>query len=501
MTTTPEIVQHGWLTKSPPAKGLFKPRWRRRWFILRTGSYPNQFVLEYFTDESRRRLKGQINLDECEQIAAPLSVQDRHKYTFNLRTPSRVYYLAADTEPEMNKWVTCLCQVCGLKTVEEEGTEMYTRPGDENNQPEVMDNHESDESSPSVSESISEVNWATHPAKKEGSDAESVSAQPERPVATAPPRPPKKTVSAITATNSPQCIESSKPLLQSASTRNCFSYDNFEETHDSSSTCSSLHSPPGSAGALYSNITDISPVYQNPPSISGNPVSQSQMNLSTTPADSSARGTLPPKVDRNLKPDLRKPIESPSYKSFQQQSPTGSYPSKHSSGAMTLPSSKSSQRQVSGAGPKFDRNWKAPDSKLTLGPTPAQIKGQAANNFAKVPTVKCQSKCHMNTLPSSQRRRVGPAISPHGKKPQFFHEYEPPPELIYLQIDSKTSEGDPRHTSSKISHTRSPSASHAEDAGSVEYKLIDHVKTQALNHTRQDREEQLRANHGSKNLK
>ena len=34
---------------------------------------------------------------------------------FDIRTPSRIYYLKCATENEMNRWVDCLCQVCGLK--------------------------------------------------------------------------------------------------------------------------------------------------------------------------------------------------------------------------------------------------------------------------------------------------------------------------------------------------------------------------------------------------
>ena len=34
---------------------------------------------------------------------------------FTIRTPKRLYYLAAETEDEMNRWVDCVCHVCGLK--------------------------------------------------------------------------------------------------------------------------------------------------------------------------------------------------------------------------------------------------------------------------------------------------------------------------------------------------------------------------------------------------
>lgn len=34
---------------------------------------------------------------------------------FDIKTPKRIYYLCAETEQEMNRWVDCVCQVCGLK--------------------------------------------------------------------------------------------------------------------------------------------------------------------------------------------------------------------------------------------------------------------------------------------------------------------------------------------------------------------------------------------------
>ena len=43
-------------------------RWRRRWFVLQQGKLPRQYVLNYYADENKRRLKGTIPLDECEQV-------------------------------------------------------------------------------------------------------------------------------------------------------------------------------------------------------------------------------------------------------------------------------------------------------------------------------------------------------------------------------------------------------------------------------------------------
>ncbi|RXG50941.1 GRB2-associated-binding protein 2 [Armadillidium vulgare] len=39
---------------------------------------------------------------------------------FDIKTPKRVFYLCAETEEAMNRWVDCVCQVCGLKVMSQE---------------------------------------------------------------------------------------------------------------------------------------------------------------------------------------------------------------------------------------------------------------------------------------------------------------------------------------------------------------------------------------------
>ncbi|XP_065335410.1 GRB2-associated-binding protein 2 [Cloeon dipterum] len=117
-----EIVHEGWLTKSPPTQRLWRAvsRWRRRWFVLRQGDLPAQYWLEYYTDKKCLKLKGRIDLDQCEQVdagiesPAHLRVKCRENL-FDLKTPRRTYYLAADSKVEMDKWVECVCRVCGLR--------------------------------------------------------------------------------------------------------------------------------------------------------------------------------------------------------------------------------------------------------------------------------------------------------------------------------------------------------------------------------------------------
>ncbi|XP_015118367.1 GRB2-associated-binding protein 2 isoform X1 [Diachasma alloeum] len=123
LKTSQEIVHEGWLIKSPPTKRwravCITLRWRKRWFALRhSGELPGQYFLEYYTDRRCRKLKGHIDLDQCEQVDAGLRFENRkqkYQYMFNVKTPKRIYYLVAESEADMNKWVDAVCQVCGLK--------------------------------------------------------------------------------------------------------------------------------------------------------------------------------------------------------------------------------------------------------------------------------------------------------------------------------------------------------------------------------------------------
>ncbi|XP_019881614.1 GRB2-associated-binding protein 1 isoform X2 [Aethina tumida] len=121
-----EVVFEGWLTKSPPDKRIFRARWRKRYFSLtNTGELPGQYVLTYYTDRHCRKLKGTINLDACEQVDLGLAFREKNlklDHVFDIKTPTRTYYLAAETEEEMKSWVDNICKVCGLKSSEDAGT-------------------------------------------------------------------------------------------------------------------------------------------------------------------------------------------------------------------------------------------------------------------------------------------------------------------------------------------------------------------------------------------
>merc|ERR1712154_73006 len=75
--TSPAIIHSGWLTKSPPSESasLFKPRWRKRWMVLLQGTDSESYLLCYYTDESKTKLKGTINLKHCMTISSSLLVE------------------------------------------------------------------------------------------------------------------------------------------------------------------------------------------------------------------------------------------------------------------------------------------------------------------------------------------------------------------------------------------------------------------------------------------
>jgi len=118
-----EVLCEGWMVKSPPLEtkpipgySLFKAKWRRRWFVLQQGKVPRQYLLNYYTDDTKKRLKGTIPLDDCEQVEHGLvDRKGNYDYMFSINTRSRSYFLAVDTVKEMDTWVNMVCKACGLK--------------------------------------------------------------------------------------------------------------------------------------------------------------------------------------------------------------------------------------------------------------------------------------------------------------------------------------------------------------------------------------------------
>ena len=111
-------IHEGWLTKSPPLesqKSIFKARWRKRWVVLQQGELADQFLLQYFTDQSKSKLKGTINLKHCMGISSNLIVESEKKsqaYMFSLSTPDRVYHFSSDSKQLTQTWVEIISNAC-----------------------------------------------------------------------------------------------------------------------------------------------------------------------------------------------------------------------------------------------------------------------------------------------------------------------------------------------------------------------------------------------------
>ncbi|OCT93294.1 GRB2-associated-binding protein 2 [Xenopus laevis] len=120
-----EVIHCGWLRKSPPEKKLRRYAWKKRWFILRSGRMSGDpDVLEYYKNDHTKKPIRVINLSCCEQVDAGLTFNKKElqdSYIFDIKTSDRTFYLVAETEEEMNKWVRSLCQICGFNQSEENG--------------------------------------------------------------------------------------------------------------------------------------------------------------------------------------------------------------------------------------------------------------------------------------------------------------------------------------------------------------------------------------------
>uniref|UniRef100_A0A087X536 PH domain-containing protein n=1 Tax=Poecilia formosa TaxID=48698 RepID=A0A087X536_POEFO len=123
MSGAADVVCEGWLRKSPPEKKLRRYAWKRRWFVLRSGRLSGEpDVLQYYKNQHSRRPIGTINLNLCEQVDAGLSFTKKElesSFVFDLRTEERTWYLVAESEDDMNRWVTSICLLCGFNPTDD----------------------------------------------------------------------------------------------------------------------------------------------------------------------------------------------------------------------------------------------------------------------------------------------------------------------------------------------------------------------------------------------
>ncbi|XP_053279082.1 GRB2-associated-binding protein 2 isoform X1 [Pleuronectes platessa] len=113
-----EIIFQGWLRKSPPEKKLRRYAWKKRWFILRSGRMSGDpDVLEYYKNDHSKKPIRVIDLHCCEQVDCGLTFKRKEfqdSFVFDIKTSDRTFYLVAETEEDMNKWVRSICQLCGF---------------------------------------------------------------------------------------------------------------------------------------------------------------------------------------------------------------------------------------------------------------------------------------------------------------------------------------------------------------------------------------------------
>ncbi|KPP79165.1 hypothetical protein Z043_101277, partial [Scleropages formosus] len=73
-------------------------------------------VLEYYRSKSSRKPIRSIDLRECEvQVHVEVRLIRRefqNQHLFLVKTSSRIFYLVAKTEEEMNSWVRSIGQIC-----------------------------------------------------------------------------------------------------------------------------------------------------------------------------------------------------------------------------------------------------------------------------------------------------------------------------------------------------------------------------------------------------
>ncbi|EQC39692.1 hypothetical protein SDRG_03120 [Saprolegnia diclina VS20] len=91
----------GYLNKMKHEQKVLTPSWNRRWFAL------DGAELKYFGAKDSMIPSKVIDLLSIESVR-PFDTGDHGVYSFVLKTPSRSYFLRADSEGDMKRWVRCL---------------------------------------------------------------------------------------------------------------------------------------------------------------------------------------------------------------------------------------------------------------------------------------------------------------------------------------------------------------------------------------------------------
>ncbi|GAM23548.1 hypothetical protein SAMD00019534_067230 [Acytostelium subglobosum LB1] len=90
-----KLTNRGYLFK----RGRINTKWQKRWFMLGADSR-----LCYSRSPSDKGMSGYIQLMRAIISIVP-DVIDEYDHCFNIITPDRVYYMAAETKVEMDEWI------------------------------------------------------------------------------------------------------------------------------------------------------------------------------------------------------------------------------------------------------------------------------------------------------------------------------------------------------------------------------------------------------------
>ncbi|KAI9220980.1 hypothetical protein BC828DRAFT_405325 [Blastocladiella britannica] len=103
------LVHAGWLAKrregsSAQAMVVGRPRWKRRWFVLRAGA------LAYYKDEAEYAALGILSPAEIHSVTA-IALSNKRQHCIAVVTRKRTYYLDAAARVEVDAWLVAFDQV------------------------------------------------------------------------------------------------------------------------------------------------------------------------------------------------------------------------------------------------------------------------------------------------------------------------------------------------------------------------------------------------------
>lgn len=94
------IIKRGWLHK----RGKFHTSWKRRWMVLRP---PH---LYYFKRQTDKVEKGVIDLIGATISLGSAEAQRKDPFSFEIHSQTRVWYLQAASQQEMQKWIESILE-------------------------------------------------------------------------------------------------------------------------------------------------------------------------------------------------------------------------------------------------------------------------------------------------------------------------------------------------------------------------------------------------------